>query len=179
MSCISTCQLVRDEMFCTITRYGVRTGGRTLRQHRSQFHVKHLRHTTELLTTISTILLWLFVILLLSYVYVVNLWTCYGGLLWFAHCSNGRSSILVKHWSSFSRQYRIYLSTVQICVHQTVRLTKFVGHKLCSQPDWLFGSIVRDIKRRYGDANAFILFNFRRQRRVCFPVHLHRLFVRL
>jgi len=33
-------------------------------------------------TTISTILLWLFVILLLSYVYVVNLRTCDGELLW-------------------------------------------------------------------------------------------------
>jgi len=51
--------------------------------------------------------------------------------------------MLVKQSSSFSRQYRIYLSTVQISVHQTVRLTtSFVGHKLCSQPDWLFGSIV-------------------------------------
>jgi len=38
--------------------------------------------------------------------------------------------MLVKQSSSFSRQYRIYLSTVQICVHQTVRLTtQFVGHK--------------------------------------------------
>jgi len=52
--------------------------------------------------------------------------------------------MLVKQSSCLSRQYRIYLSTVQICVHQTVRLTtQFVGHKLCSQPDWLFGSIVR------------------------------------
>jgi len=50
----------------------------------------------------------------------------------------------VKQSSSFSRQYWIYLSTVQICVHQTVWLTtQFVDHKLCSQPDWLFGSIVR------------------------------------
>ena len=63
-------------------------------------------------TTISTILLWLFVILLLSYVYVVNLWTCDGELLRFAYCSNWRSSMLVKQLSSFSRQYRIYLSTV-------------------------------------------------------------------
>jgi len=39
-------------------------------------------------TTTSTILLWLFVILLLSYVYVVNLWTCDGELLRFAHCSH-------------------------------------------------------------------------------------------
>ena len=63
-------------------------------------------------TTISTILLWLFDILLLSYVYVVNLWTCDGELLRFAYCSNWRSSMLVKQLSSFSRQYRIYLSTV-------------------------------------------------------------------
>jgi len=54
------------------------------------------------------------------------------------------TTLLVKQSSSFSRQYWIYLSTVRICVHQTVRLTtQFVGHKLCSQPDWLFGSILR------------------------------------
>ena len=63
------------------------------------------------------------------------LWTCDGELLRFAHCSNWRSSMLVKHWSSFSRQYRIYLSTVQICVHQWLPLPRKHSPD-GTKPDW-------------------------------------------